>query len=94
MPALSAAALALFFAKTFKTFMLYPPKVRSGFKGALMASVAGQSKPHDRRQDSRDRNRRARYGPHGPSRSRLGEGRWCVSVSRNRWLNPIDPDGA
>jgi hypothetical protein len=46
MPALSAAALALFFAKTFKTFLLYPPKVRSGFKGALMASVAGLALTH------------------------------------------------
>ncbi|MBV9693240.1 MAG: glycosyltransferase [Alphaproteobacteria bacterium] len=46
MPALSAAALALFFAKTFKTFLLYPPKVRSGFRGALMASVAGLALTH------------------------------------------------
>jgi exo-beta-1,3-glucanase (GH17 family)/cellulose synthase/poly-beta-1,6-N-acetylglucosamine synthase-like glycosyltransferase len=46
MPALSAAALALFVAKTFKTFLLYPPKVRSGFKGALMASVAGLALTH------------------------------------------------
>ena len=46
MPALSAAALALFFAKTFKTFMLYPPKVRSGVKGAVMASVAGLALTH------------------------------------------------
>jgi cellulose synthase/poly-beta-1,6-N-acetylglucosamine synthase-like glycosyltransferase/exo-beta-1,3-glucanase (GH17 family) len=46
MPALSAAALALFFAKTVKTFLLYPPKVRSGFKGALMASVAGLALTH------------------------------------------------
>jgi exo-beta-1,3-glucanase (GH17 family)/cellulose synthase/poly-beta-1,6-N-acetylglucosamine synthase-like glycosyltransferase len=46
MPALSAAALALFFAKTFKTFMLYPPKVGSGFKGALKASVAGLALTH------------------------------------------------
>jgi len=46
MPALSAAALALFFAKTLKTFLLYPPKVRSGFKGALMASVAGLALTH------------------------------------------------
>ena len=46
MPALSAAALALFFAKTFKTFLLYPPKVRSGVKGALMASVAGLALTH------------------------------------------------
>ena len=33
MPALSAAALALFFAKTMKTLLLYPPKVRSGLQG-------------------------------------------------------------
>jgi hypothetical protein len=46
MPALSAAALALFVAKTFKTFLLYPPKVRSGYKGALMASVAGLALTH------------------------------------------------
>jgi len=46
MPALSAAALALFFAKTFKTFLLYPPKVRSGLRGALMASVAGLALTH------------------------------------------------
>jgi len=46
MPALSAAALALFVAKTVKTFLLYPPKVRSGVKGALMASVAGLALTH------------------------------------------------
>ena len=46
MPALSAAALALFFAKTLKTFVLYPPKVRSGLKGAVMASVAGLALTH------------------------------------------------
>ena len=46
MPALSAAALALFFAKTLKTFLLYPPKVRSGLKGATMASVAGLALTH------------------------------------------------
>ncbi|MBV9990399.1 MAG: glycosyltransferase [Alphaproteobacteria bacterium] len=46
MPALSAAALALFCAKTFKTFLLYPPKVRSGMKGAFMASVAGLALTH------------------------------------------------
>ncbi len=46
MPALSAAALALFFAKTLKTFLLYPQKVRSGLKGAVMASVAGLSLTH------------------------------------------------
>jgi exo-beta-1,3-glucanase (GH17 family)/cellulose synthase/poly-beta-1,6-N-acetylglucosamine synthase-like glycosyltransferase len=46
MPALSAAALALFFAKTLKTLLLYPQKVRSGVKGALMASVAGLALTH------------------------------------------------
>ena len=46
MPALSAGALALFLAKTLKTLLLYPQKVRSGVKGALMASVAGLSLTH------------------------------------------------
>ena len=46
MPALSVAALALFCAKTIKTFLLYPPKVRSGVRGALMASVAGLALTH------------------------------------------------
>ncbi len=46
LPALSAAALALFFAKTMKTLLLYPQKVRSGLMGALMASVAGLSLTH------------------------------------------------
>ena len=46
MPALSAAALALFLAKTSKTLLLYPKKVGSGVKGALMASVAGLSLTH------------------------------------------------
>jgi hypothetical protein len=46
MPALSAAALALFLAKTLKTLLLYPNKVGSGVKGALMASVAGLSLTH------------------------------------------------
>jgi hypothetical protein len=46
MPALSAAALALFFAKTLKTLLLYPQKVRSGMKGAMMASIAGLSLTH------------------------------------------------
>jgi exo-beta-1,3-glucanase (GH17 family)/cellulose synthase/poly-beta-1,6-N-acetylglucosamine synthase-like glycosyltransferase len=46
MPALSAAALALFFAKTVKTFLLYPQKVRSGLRGAVMASVAGLALTH------------------------------------------------
>ena len=46
MPVLSAAALALFTAKTLKTLLLYPKKVRSGLRGALMASVAGLSLTH------------------------------------------------
>ncbi len=46
LPALSAAALALFAAKTMKTLLLYPQKVRSGVRGALMASVAGLSTTH------------------------------------------------
>ena len=46
MPVLSAAALALFAAKTLKTLLLYPQKVGSGVRGALMASVAGLSLTH------------------------------------------------
>ncbi|MEI7790425.1 MAG: glycosyltransferase family 2 protein [Alphaproteobacteria bacterium] len=46
MPALSAAAMALFATKLFKTLLLYPPKVRSGFKGAVVASVAGLALTH------------------------------------------------
>ena len=46
LPALSAAALALFAAKTLKTLLLYPQKVRSGMRGALLASVAGLSTTH------------------------------------------------
>jgi len=46
MPALSAAAMALFATKLVKTLLLYPPKVRSGFRGALAASIAGLSLTH------------------------------------------------
>jgi cellulose synthase/poly-beta-1,6-N-acetylglucosamine synthase-like glycosyltransferase/exo-beta-1,3-glucanase (GH17 family) len=46
LPALSASALALFVAKTLKTLLLYPQKVRSGMRGALMASVAGLATTH------------------------------------------------
>ncbi len=46
MPALSAAAMALFATKCFKTLSLYPPMVRSGFRGAMKASVAGLSLTH------------------------------------------------
>ncbi len=46
MPALSAAAMALFATKLVKTLLLYPPKVRSGVKGALRASVAGLALTH------------------------------------------------
>ena len=46
MAALSAAALGLFAAKTLKTMLLYPQKVRSGLLGALMASTAGLALTH------------------------------------------------
>lgn len=46
MSALSASALALFLAKTLKTLLLYPQKVRSGVTGAVMASVAGLALTH------------------------------------------------
>jgi cellulose synthase/poly-beta-1,6-N-acetylglucosamine synthase-like glycosyltransferase/exo-beta-1,3-glucanase (GH17 family) len=46
MAALSAAALALFVAKTTKTLLLYPQKVGSGVKGAVIASVAGLALTH------------------------------------------------
>ena len=46
MPALSAAAMALFATKCLKTLLLYPPKVKSGLRGALVASVAGLSLTH------------------------------------------------
>ncbi|HEX3653077.1 MAG TPA: glycosyltransferase family 2 protein [Rhizomicrobium sp.] len=46
MMALSGAAIALFAAKSAKTLLLYPKKVRSGVKGALYASVAGLALTH------------------------------------------------
>src|SRR3984957_11300819 len=46
MEALSAAALALFGAKTAKTLLLYPQKVRSGVSGAVLASTAGLALTH------------------------------------------------
>jgi len=46
LPVLSAAALALFAAKMLKTMLLYPQKVGSGVRGAVMASVAGLSLTH------------------------------------------------
>jgi cellulose synthase/poly-beta-1,6-N-acetylglucosamine synthase-like glycosyltransferase/exo-beta-1,3-glucanase (GH17 family) len=46
MPALSAAAMALFATKCLKTLLLYPPKVRSGVKGAVEASIAGLALTH------------------------------------------------
>ncbi len=46
MPALSAAAMALFATKLIKTLLLYPPKVGSGFKGAFIASIAGLALTH------------------------------------------------
>jgi exo-beta-1,3-glucanase (GH17 family)/cellulose synthase/poly-beta-1,6-N-acetylglucosamine synthase-like glycosyltransferase len=46
MTALSAAALALFAAKTTKTLLLYPQKVGSGVTGAIWASMAGLALTH------------------------------------------------
>ncbi len=46
LPALSAAALALFLAKSLKTLLLYPQKVSSGMRGAIVASIAGLSTTH------------------------------------------------
>lgn len=46
MEALSAAALALFSAKTLKTLLLYPQKVGSGVVGAVLASTAGLALTH------------------------------------------------
>ena len=46
MEALSAAALALFAAKTVKTLLLYPQKVGSGVVGAVLASTAGLALTH------------------------------------------------
>jgi cellulose synthase/poly-beta-1,6-N-acetylglucosamine synthase-like glycosyltransferase/exo-beta-1,3-glucanase (GH17 family) len=46
MPALSAAAMALFATKLIKTLLLYPPKVGSGVRGAITASIAGLSLTH------------------------------------------------
>ncbi|MBV9548283.1 MAG: glycosyltransferase, partial [Alphaproteobacteria bacterium] len=45
-PALTAAAMSLFGAKLLKTLVLYPPKVKSGMRGAIYASVAGLSLTH------------------------------------------------
>jgi exo-beta-1,3-glucanase (GH17 family)/cellulose synthase/poly-beta-1,6-N-acetylglucosamine synthase-like glycosyltransferase len=46
MGALSAAAIALFGAKTLKTLLLYPQKVGSGMYGAVLASTAGLALTH------------------------------------------------
>ncbi len=46
MAALSAAALALFTAKTMKTLLLYPQKVGSGVRGAAIASLTGLALTH------------------------------------------------
>ncbi len=43
---LSAAAVALFLAKTAKTLLLYPKKVGSGVKGAIFAAIAGLALTH------------------------------------------------
>jgi hypothetical protein len=44
--ALSAAAIALFIAKSLKTLLLHPQKVGSGVVGAVAASVAGLALTH------------------------------------------------
>ena len=46
MMALSGAAVALFSAKSVKTLLLYPKKVRSGVRGAVYASIAGLALTH------------------------------------------------
>jgi cellulose synthase/poly-beta-1,6-N-acetylglucosamine synthase-like glycosyltransferase len=46
MAALSAAAIALFVAKSLKTLLLHPHKVGSGLIGAIAASTAGLSLTH------------------------------------------------
>jgi hypothetical protein len=46
MAALSAAAIALFVAKSLKTLLLHPQKVGSGVVGAVAASAAGLSLTH------------------------------------------------
>jgi exo-beta-1,3-glucanase (GH17 family)/cellulose synthase/poly-beta-1,6-N-acetylglucosamine synthase-like glycosyltransferase len=46
MEALSAAAIALFVAKSLKTLLLHPQKVGSGVAGAASASVAGLALTH------------------------------------------------
>lgn len=46
MPAFSIAAILLFAVKCGKTMLLYPVKVKSGIRGAVMASVAGLSMTH------------------------------------------------
>jgi exo-beta-1,3-glucanase (GH17 family)/cellulose synthase/poly-beta-1,6-N-acetylglucosamine synthase-like glycosyltransferase len=46
MEALSAAAIALFVAKSLKTLLLHPQKVGSGVVGAVAASVAGLALTH------------------------------------------------
>ena len=38
--------MALFGVKIVKTFLLYPPKVRSGLNGAIRASIAGLALTH------------------------------------------------
>lgn len=46
MAALSAAAIALFVAKSLKTLLLHPQKVGSGVPGAIAASIAGLALTH------------------------------------------------
>jgi cellulose synthase/poly-beta-1,6-N-acetylglucosamine synthase-like glycosyltransferase/exo-beta-1,3-glucanase (GH17 family) len=46
LPALTAVAIALFAVKVTKTLSLYPHRVKTGFRGALAASIAGLALSH------------------------------------------------
>jgi exo-beta-1,3-glucanase (GH17 family)/cellulose synthase/poly-beta-1,6-N-acetylglucosamine synthase-like glycosyltransferase len=46
LPALTAVAISLFAVKVIKTLSLYPHRVKTGFKGAIAASVAGLALSH------------------------------------------------
>jgi hypothetical protein len=46
LPALTAVAISLFVVKVAKTLSLYPHRVKTGFSGAIAASVAGLALSH------------------------------------------------
>ncbi|MCE9523102.1 MAG: glycosyltransferase, partial [Alphaproteobacteria bacterium] len=46
LPALTAVAIALFVVKVTKTLSLYPQRVKTGFSGAVAASIAGLALSH------------------------------------------------